>query len=140
MAETNIKVANKWGWQFTFPMSTNHEKLFDPEPLVLPDLKMIPHIFFNTYQPSPERTSEDCDAPKNGLMYFYNLKCDYCGTGTMTGDVESGRIAGGGVFQGTDYILYEGKGEVASIPPLQDIKPIKLIFTGNLLFMKEKKR
>ncbi len=140
MAETNIKVADKWGWQFSLPMSANHEKLFDPEPLVLPDLKMIPHIFFNTYQPSPITTDEDCDAPKNGLMYFYNLKCDYCGTGTMTGDVESGRIAGGGVFQGTDYILYEGKGEVASIPPLQDIKPIKLIFTGNLLFMKEKKR
>lgn len=140
MAETNIKVADKWGWQFTFPMSDNHEKLFDPEPLVLPDLKMVPHIYFNTYQPSPEQTSEDCDAPKNGLMYLYNLKCDYCGTGTMGGDVESGRIAGGGVFQGTDYNLFKGKGEVASIPPLQDIIPIKLIFTGNLLFMKERKR
>lgn len=140
MANTNIKVANKWGWQFTFPMSDNHEKLFDPEPLVLPDLNMVPHVYFNTYQPSPESTIEDCDAPKNGLMYFYDVKCDYCGTGKASGDVESGRIAGGGAFQGTDYIVYEGTGEVASIPPLQDVKPIKLIYTGGMLFMREKKR
>ncbi len=140
MNPTNIKVENKWGWQFTFPMAWNHEKLFDPEPLVLPDLDLVPHIYFNTYQPSTEASSSDCDAPKNGIMYFYNLKMNYCNAGTMSGDMESGRIAGGGVFQGTDYIVYVGKGDVASIPPLQDIKPIKLIYTGSLLFMKEKKR
>jgi hypothetical protein len=140
MDPTNIKVENKWGWQFTFPMAWNHEKLFDPEPLVLPDLELVPHIYFNTYQPSTEETISDCDSPKNGLMYFYNLKMNYCGAGTMSGDMESGRIAGGGVFQGSDYILYVGKGDVASIPPLQDIKPIKLIYTGSMLFMKEKKR
>jgi len=139
MNETNIKVSNKWGWQFTFPMSSNHEKLFDPEPIILPDLNMVPHIYFNTYQPSLEGNN-DCDAPKNGLMYFYDLKMDYCGSGNMSGDYESGRIAGGGVFQGTDYIVYQGSGDVASIPPLQAIKPIKLIYTGGLLFWKEKKR
>lgn len=140
MAATNIKVANKWGWYFDFPMAANHEKLFDPEPLVLPDIKMIPHVYFNTYQPPLASASEDCNAPKEGLMYFYDVKMDYCGTGTTSGDMESGRIAGGGVFQGSDYIIYEGTGNVASIPPLQEIKPIKLIYTGGLLFMREKKR
>lgn len=140
MAETNIKVTGKWGWYFNFPMASNHEKLFDPEPLVLPDMKMIPHVYFNTYQPPLASASEDCNAPKEGLMYFYDVKMDYCGTGTTTGDMESGRIAGGGVFQGSDYIIYEGTGNVASIPPLQDIKPIKLIYTGGMLFMREKKR
>jgi Tfp pilus tip-associated adhesin PilY1 len=140
MAETNIKVANKWGWYFNFPMASNHEKLFDPEPLVLPDMKLIPHVYFNTYQPPLASASEDCNAPKEGLMYFYDVTMDYCGTGTATGDMESGRIAGGGVFQGSDYIIYEGTGNVASIPPLQEIKPIKLIYTGGMLFMREKKR
>ncbi|MFO7662907.1 MAG: PilC/PilY family type IV pilus protein [Chloroflexota bacterium] len=140
MDPTSIKVDNKWGWWFTFPMSGNGEKLFDPEPIVLPDMDLVPHIYFNTYQPSPEGTTSECDAPKNGIMYYYDLACDYSGTGTVGGYYESGRIAGGGVFQGTDYIVYVGKGDVASIPPLQDIKPIKLIYTGSLLFMKEKKR
>jgi len=140
MDPTDIKVDGKWGWQFTFPMFGNGEKLFDPEPIVLPDLNLIPHIYFNTYQPSTEETSSECDAPKNGIMYYYDLACDYGGAGTVGGYYESGRIAGGGVFQGTDYIIYQGQGEVASIPPLQDIKPIKLIYTGSLLFYKEKKR
>jgi hypothetical protein len=85
-------------------------------------------------------TGEDCNAPEEGNMKFYNLTMNYCGDGTMEGDRESGRIAGGGMFQGSDFILYEGTGNVASIPPLQDIKPIKLIYTGGLLFWKEKKR
>ncbi len=136
----NIKVENKWGWWFTFPMAANSEKLFDPEPIVLPDLNLVPHIYFNTYQPSTEETSSDCDAPKNGMMYYYDITCNYCGDGTLSGISESGRIAGGGVFQGTDYIIYQGTGDVASIPPLQSIKPIKLIYTGSMLFMKEKKR
>ena len=140
LAETNINVANKWGWYFDFPFSSNHEKLFDPEPLVLPDEYLIPHIFFNTYQPPSAIASEDCNAPKEGLMYFYDLKMNYCGNSTISGTSESGRIAGGGMFQGTDFILYEGTGNVASIPPLQEIKPIKLIYTGGLLFYKEKKR
>ena len=137
---TNIKVDDKWGWYFTFPFAANHEKLFDPEPLVLPDENLVPHIFFNTYQPPLESASEDCNAPKEGLMYFYDLTMNYCGNGMINGTSESGRIAGGGMFQGTDFILYEGTGNVASIPPLQEIKPIKLIYTGGLLFYKEKKR
>lgn len=136
---TNIKVTGKWGWQFTFPMSDNYEKLFDPEPFVLPDENLVPHIYFNSYQPSLEITNEDCAAPKNGIMFVYELACDYCGDGTMAGTMESGRIAGGGIF-GTEYITFVGDGDVASIPPLQDIKPIKLFFTGSLLFWKEKKR
>ena len=59
MSETNIKVAGKWGWRFTFPMSDNHEKLFDPEPLVLPNTSMVPHVYFNTYQPPLAASSED---------------------------------------------------------------------------------
>ncbi|HUU04573.1 MAG TPA: PilC/PilY family type IV pilus protein [Patescibacteria group bacterium] len=137
--ETNIMVTDKWGWQFTFPMSANHEKLFDPEPLILPDQYLLPHFYFNTYQPSSDVTNEDCAAPKNGLMYFYDLTCNYCGNGTMFGVKESGRIAGGGMF-GNEYILPIGTGDVASTPPLQELKPIKLLYTGGLLFWKEKKR
>ena len=137
---TNIKVTGKWGWYFIFPDAANHEKLFDPEPLVLPDLNMVPHIYFNTYQPASESLAVECNAPKEGSMIFYDLALDYCSNGSISGDRESGRIAGGGMFQGTDFILYEGTGNVASIPPLQEIKPIKLIYTGGLLFYKEKKR
>ncbi len=140
MDPTDIKVDGKWGWWFTFPMSYNGEKLFDPDPIVLPDMNLVPHIYFNTYQPSTEASSSECDAPKNGIMYYYDLTCDYSGSGMLSGYYESGRIAGGGVFQGSDYIIYQGQGEVASIPPLQDVKPIKLIYTGSMLFMKEKKR
>ena len=138
--ETNIKVADKWGWQFTFPNSATYEKLFDPEPLVLPDINMVPHVYFNTYQPPTTAVIEECNAPKEGAMLFYDLTLNYCGNGTVAATKESGRIAGGGMFQGSDYILYEGTGSVASIPPLQEIKPIKLIYTGGLLFWKEKKR
>lgn len=138
---TNIKVADKWGWYFIFPNAANHEKLFDPEPLVLPDLNLVPQIYFNTYQPSLETTVSDdvCNAPQEGNMYFYNLAMDY-GNGIISGTLESGRIAGGGMFQGTDYVLFLGTGKVASIPPLQETKDIKLIYTGSLLFWKEKKR
>jgi len=137
---TNIKVANKWGWQFTFPDSANFEKLFDPEALILPDSNLVPHVYFNTYQPPLASSSEDCNAPKEGMMKFYDLTLNYCGTGMASAMRESGRIAGGGMFQGSDFILYEGTGNVASIPPLQEIKPIKLLYTGGLLFWKEKKR
>jgi len=101
---------------------------------------MVPHIYFNTYQPASESLAVECNAPKEGSMIFYDLALDYCSNGSISGDRESGRIAGGGMFQGTDFILYEGTGNVASIPPLQEIKPIKLIYTGGLLFYKEKKR
>jgi hypothetical protein len=139
LSNTNIKVANKWGWYFDFPFAANHEKLFDPEPLVLPDQYLVPHIFFNTYQPPTASGSEDCNAPKEGKMYFYDLTMNYCGNGLINGTNESGRIAGGGMFE-NEYILPIGTGNVASIPPLQEIKPIKLLYTGGLLFWKEKKR
>jgi hypothetical protein len=73
-------------------------------------------------------------------MKFYDVTMNFCGDGKVAATREGGRIAGGGMFQGSDFILYEGTGNVASIPPLQDIKPIKLIYTGGLLFWREKKR
>ncbi len=139
LPDTNIKVTGKWGWQFTFPMSANHEKLFDPDPFVLPDKDLVPHIYFNSYQPTPLTSLDPCEAPENGIMFVYELTSNYCGDGSMGGTTEDGRIAGGGMF-GTDYVNFIGDGNVASIPPLKDIKAIKLFFTGSMLFMKERKR
>lgn len=140
LAATNTKVTDKWGWYFNYPYAANYEKLFDPEPIILPDRYLIPHIYFNTYQP-PASTgggSSDCNAPEEATMKFYDLTLNYCGGGTVTGAQEIGRIAGGGMF--VDYIVFEGTGALGSVPPLQELISLKLSYTGGLLFWKEKKR
>ncbi len=137
---TSIKVANKWGWYFTFPDSAQYEKLFDPDPVILPDEYLRSHIYFNTYQRPPDTASasDDCNAPEDSTMTFYDICLDYCGDGTVAGVKEAGRFAGGGMFK--DYTIIQGTAELASIPPAQRIMNIKLTYTGGLLFWKEKKR
>jgi hypothetical protein len=140
LAETNIKATDKWGWYFTFPDATQYEKLFDPDPVILPDTELHPHVYFNTYQrpPSSTASSDDCNAPEDATMRFYDISMDYCGAGTTSGSKEEGRFAGGGMFK--DYLIIQGTGELASIPPAQNIFNIKLLYTGGLLFWREKKR
>jgi len=141
LAETDINISNKWGWYFSFPNSSNYEKLFDPDPVILPDEYQVPHIIFNTYQPPTEApSSEACNAPSEGDMYYYDIAVNFCGSGTISGFREPGRIAGGGIYQGAEFIIYEGTGTVASLPPLQQIRSIQLPYAGGLIFWKEKRR
>jgi hypothetical protein len=143
---TNLKVADKWGWYFNFPDTANYEKLFDPDPIILPDQYLLPHIYFNTYQYiAGASTTTDCNAPSAGAMRFYEITIDYCGTGLASGYREEGRISGGGMMEGSEFIMIEGTADVGSVdlpglggPP--QILPKPLPYTGGLLFWKEKKR
>ncbi|MFH2107198.1 MAG: hypothetical protein ABII93_00870 [Chrysiogenia bacterium] len=143
---TNLKVTDKWGWYFNFPDTANHEKLFDPDPIVLPDINFLPHIYFNTYQYNTSvAPSTDCNAPSAGSMHFYEITIDYCGTGTASGYREDGRISGGGMMEGSEFIMIEGTSDVGSVdlPGLggsPKLLPKPFPYTGGLLFWKEKKR
>ncbi|MCU0289357.1 MAG: hypothetical protein MUF15_23535, partial [Acidobacteria bacterium] len=137
------------GWYFSFP--TAAEKIFDPEPLVLPDQYLNPMVYFNTYQPptlSITNLDNPCAAPNEGLMTLYQLTLG-CGTGDgISGTNRQGRIAGGGIYGGKEYIMYEGTdGQVASVPGGDTgedsnlgthAKSLK--YPGGIVFWKEKKR
>ncbi|HLP61885.1 MAG TPA: PilC/PilY family type IV pilus protein [Candidatus Deferrimicrobium sp.] len=134
------------GWYFQFP--DNAEKLFDPEVLVLPDRYFNPRIYFNTYQPpvvwSKKNLLSPCDVPPEGKMTLYELDLG-CGTGDdITGGNHTGRIAGGGIYGGKEYIMYEGTdGQVASVPGEDSglsTQTTTLPFAGGIVFWKEKKR
>lgn len=143
---TNLKVADKWGWYFNFPDSAYGEKLFDPDPIVLPDKYLLPHIYFNTYQyNSSTAPSPDCNAPSAGSMHFYEITIDCRGAGTASGYREDGRISGGGMMEGSEFIMIEGTADVGSVDLPGLNKPPKLLtkalpYTGQLIFLKEKKR
>lgn len=148
---TNIRVDGKWGWYFNFPDTENNEKLFDPDPIILPDQNFQPTIYFNTYQYIPISSSQNktaceaCDVLSAGVMRFYQINVDYCGMGTPSGIRVEGRISGGGMMEGSEFIIVEGTSEVGSVdlpglgtPPKFLPKPMP--YTGGLLFWKEKKR
>lgn len=144
---TTINEAGKYGWYFNFPDTANFEKLFDPDPIILPDKNFLPHIYFNTYQTYDADTtlSPECGAPTSGVMHFYEITVDYCKGGTASGYREIGRISGGGMMEGSEFIMIEGGGEVGGVdlpglgsPP--KLLPKPLPYTGGLLFLKEKKR
>jgi len=134
------------GWYFDFYEAddfSSHEILFDPEPVVLPDKNLVPHLFFNTYT-SPGDTSlvsldDPCEMPGEGLMTLYDIALVSCGE-TVAGLREEGRIAGGGIYKGKEYVMYVGKGGVASVPPLEDTEPVRLPYPGGVLFWKERRR
>jgi hypothetical protein len=135
------------GFYFDFP--DNGERLFEPDPIVIPDESVIPHIYFNTYQPPPSVASnkeDPCDLPAEGVMKIYDIALKNCGAlDTIEGQRETGRIAGGGIYAGKEYVMYKSEsGDVADVPGgeggqfIADTK--RLPYPGGLVFWKEKKR
>jgi hypothetical protein len=145
---TGDSVENGIGWHLEFTQGVG-EKLFDPEPIILPDEDLIPHIYFNTYRPPETKTSpgdNPCDAPDEGIMTVYDLYLSACGTtDTIEGERFTGRIAGGGMYQGKEFVLYISKsGDVADVPGGEGgnfsavVK--KLPYPGGIVFWLEKRR
>jgi len=141
------------GWYFTF-LSDVYEKLFDPEPIVIPDKYSIPHILFNTYTPPNEESllnvDNPCDAPQEGTMTLYDIAITTCGSlnTNLTATRETGRIAGGGGYQGKEYVIYKStSGKVADVPGADDssgatfqTQTVEMPFPGGIIFWKEKKK
>ncbi len=125
----------KKGFYFDFP--SDGEKIFDPEPIILPDDDMVPHLYFNTYQPPKGINSDPCAS--GGEMVFYNIKISTCPAGKISGEKEEGRVAGGGFLKGNEYIMYEGNPELGSTT-LKKVKKISLPYAGGLVYWKEKRR
>jgi hypothetical protein len=136
------------GWYLDFTQGVG-EKLFDPEPIILPDENLIPHIYFNTYRPpetSIKNVDNPCDAPDEGIMAVYDLSISSCGTtDVIEGERFTGRIAGGGMYQGKEYVMYISKsGDVADVPGGEGgnfsavVK--KLPYHGGIVFWLEKRR
>jgi hypothetical protein len=141
------RTENTNGWYFDF--TGDGEKLFDPEPIILPDDDLIPHIYFNSYRPPEVNLApgdNPCDAPDEGIMTVYDLYISSCGTtDTIEGERFTGRIAGGGMYQGKEYVLYISKsGDVADVPGGEGgnfsavVK--KLPYPGGIVFWLEKRR
>jgi hypothetical protein len=139
--------ANINGFYFNFPESG--EKLFDPEPIIIPDENLIPHIYLNTYQPpatSISNKDDPCEMPLEGVMKLYDVALKNCGNlESIEGDRETGRIAGGGIYAGKEYVIYTSKsGDVADVPGGEGgqfaADPKRLPYPGGLVFWKEKKR
>lgn len=135
------------GFYFNFP--DNGERLFEPDPIIIPDETVIPHIYFNTYQPPPSVTTnkeDPCDLPAEGVMKIYDIALTNCGAlDSIEGQRETGRIAGGGIYAGKEYVMYKSEsGDVADVPGgeggqfIADTK--RLPYPGGLVFWKEKKR
>lgn len=146
MAEQQLNDMN--GFWFAFP--DDGEKLFDPSILVLPDNNFNPHIYFNTYQPPPAGTTvldNPCDAPDEGAMTIFHMAIE-CGDNiAIEGGSQKGRIAGGGVYGGKEYVMYEGTdGNVASAPGSDEgesnleAKITSLDYSGGVVFWIERRR
>ncbi len=131
--ETNYDETKK-GFYFDFP--SNGEKIFDPDPIILPDDDMVPHLYFNTYR-LPPQVEDPCTT--TGEMTFYDIKISACPTGKLSGEKEGGRIAGGGFFKGKEYIMYEGTPELGSTT-VKKVKKISLPYAGGLVYWKERRR
>ncbi len=136
------------GFWFAFP--DTGEKLFDPAILVLPDNDFNPNIYFNTYQPpttSVKSLDNPCEAPDEGTMTIYHMEIQCGDTTSFEGGSQKGRIAGGGVYGGKEYVMYEGTdGNVASAPGSDDgdstleARITSLDYSGGVVFWIERKR
>jgi len=105
------------GWYFDFP--DDSEKMFDPEPIILPDDDGIPHIYFNTFQPDlvvVANKENPCNVDE-GAMNRYDITIVDCLPVVIDGERQTGRIAGGGMYTGGEYITYtSASGRVADVP------------------------
>jgi hypothetical protein len=142
LTTTTIDPSMYIGWYFDFP--DDGEKLFDPEHIILPDENFVPHIYLNTYQPPTETVigpqENPCDAPSEGDMRIYDIAIAGCSPLEISGQREEGRIAGGGIYKGKEYVKYIGSGQVGSVPPLDEVDSDLLEYAGTIIFWKEKKR
>ena len=126
----------KKGFYFNFP--DTGEKMFDPDPTILPDKDFNPHVYFNTYKTSTSVTDDPCTS--GGNMGVYDVKIATCGDSmSISGTKDDGRIAGGGLSSGKEYVIYQGESTVASTKQ-KETKKIAMPFTGGLVFWKEKRR
>ena len=79
-------------------------------------------------------------------MKIYDIALMGCGAlESIEGSRETGRIAGGGIYAGKEYVLYKStSGDVADVPGGEGgqftAETIRLPYPGGLLFWKEKKR
>lgn len=142
LAETTLDLDANKGWYLNFPGSM--DKLFDPEPIIIPDLNGVPHIYFNTYTPPSDTAvassvDNPCAAPAEGDMMLYDIAL-FCGPDVVEGGREEGRIAGGGIYQGKEFVQYLGTGAVGSVPPLDRVEDKRLPYPGGVIFIKERKR
>ncbi len=140
---TGTTITNGFYFDFVPVSATTEdpaEKPFDPEPLIIPDKDMVPHIYLNTYKRPPSRiTNKDnpCDIPPEGIMTLYDIKIANCGE--VVGERFEGRISGGGVY-GEQYVMFIGTPLVGSTPPLEETSSSRLPYPGGIVFWKEKKR
>ncbi len=134
LAETTIDTSKK-GLYFQF--QGTGEKIFDPDPIILPDDNSIPHIYFNTYQPPQGISSDPCAS--GGEMTFYDITLSACPAGKVSGIKEEGRQAGGGFYEGNKYLMYEGKPELGSTE-VKKIRNFKLPYAGGLVFWRGRRR
>ncbi|MCP5107964.1 MAG: hypothetical protein GY950_31535 [bacterium] len=146
LASTTLDSEYFNGWYFRFPDTA--EKMFDPDILILPDNYYNPRFIFNSYQPpamSVQTVDNPCDAPGEGAMTIYELTLG-CGiNNTIEGGATKGRIAGGGMYGGKEYIMYEGTdGNVASVPGEEGdelkSRPYGTRYDGGIVYLKERKR
>lgn len=141
LAETSLDLDTNKGWYLNFPGAS--DKLFDPEPIIIPGTDGTPHIYFNTYTPPGEEEKQSvdnpCVAPQEGAMMLYDIAL-FCGPDTVEGGREEGRIAGGGIYQGKEFVQYLGTGAVGSVPPLDRVEDKRLPYPGGVIFIKERKR
>ena len=121
---------------FYFDFTEEGEKMFDPEPVILPDNDSIPHLYFNTYR-LPTDVEDPCTT--TGEMTFYDIKISTCPAGEISGEKEGGRVAGGGFFKGKEYIMYEGTPDLGSTT-VKEVKKFSLPYAGGLVYWKEKRR
>lgn len=125
---------------FYFSFAGAGEKLFDPEPLIIPDENLVPHIFFNTYTPPTGtyvKQENPCNVPEEGAMTIYDISIVNCGQ--IEGEKLPGRISGGGIY-GDQHVMFIGTPEVGSTPPLEETESRRLPYPGGIVFWKEKKR
>lgn len=142
LAETSLDLDTNKGWYLNFPGAS--DKLFDPEPIIIPDTDGVPHIYFNSYTPPSDTAvassvDNPCAAPAEGDMMLYDIAL-FCGPDTVEGGREEGRIAGGGIYQGKEFVQYLGTGAVGSVPPLDRVEDKRLPYPGGVIFIKERKR
>ena len=133
------------GWYFDFP--DDAEKMFDPDPYILPDDYMTAHIHFNTFQPPYGAISSDnpCSITEGG-MTRYDITIENCLPIVIDGERDTGRIAGGGMYEGGEYVTYTSEtGMVADVPVKDDegeellykTSSQKFPYPGGLIFLRE---